>query len=368
MMVNPMTQSRLTVAQRALLMKTRMQHGVHFMFTTPVDVLKRKLNFEFAKGFIKNSMLRIVVEVQPNKAMEIQYESTGHQNRYIYFTRQADGKITIGTNHLVYKVHHRYDIKLKGSPTLGSGVHIVTLVHKSNGYFTAFIDGNSDLVDEQVACSSMVECSRVRHGGPFFDDPNSTEMMNFKVYELHHVSDDPKVMFEQISKNKDDNYTLPPFVFLGTGGEVIFSGKFHGRSVATDKIAVFYGGKLAAELEGAPFDHQGWLVLKFCGTRITISLADSTWQAPWVISRFIKNDDGRVNPNDKGQVRAIGIGRNFQLDNVFVYSGMTLTPIQPRPSRRTSSTTRTTAPNTYLHSTFSNFASRMPGLTDSGNK
>ncbi|XP_075555342.1 uncharacterized protein LOC142587892 [Dermacentor variabilis] len=302
MMVSPLTLPRLTVAQRAILMKTRMQHGVHFMFSTPVDVLKRKLNFEFAKGFIKNSMLRIVVEVQPNKAMEIQYESTGHQNRYIYFTRQADGKITIGTKQLVYKVHHRYDIKLKGSPTLSSGVHIITLAHKSNGYFMG------------------------------------------------------------------DNYTLPPFVFLGTGGEVIFSGRFHGRSDATDKIAVFYGGKLAAELEGAPFDRQGWLVLKFYGTRITISLADSTCQAPWVISRFIKNDDGTVNPNDKGQVRAIGISRNFQLDNVFVYSGMTLTPIQPRPSRRTSSTTRTTAPDTLLHSTFSNFASRMRGLTDSGNK
>lgn len=331
MMANLLTPPGLTIKQRYAVMKTRMQPGVHFMFSTPIGVLKQKLNFEFPRGFLKNTVMSVVFEVEYNKAMELQYESAGHQNRYLYFTRQADGKITIGTKNLVYKVHHRFDIKLKGTTTLGSGVHIIRFAHKSDGMLGFTVDGNVEMVAEQVSCAEMITCSRVKHGVPFFDDPNSTDMMNFKVYELHHGCDDPKVVFEQISKDRGDNYTLPPFVFIGTGGEVIFSGKFHGRSIPTAKIPVLYGGKIAAALQGAPFDRQGWLVLKFYTNKIAISVADSKRQAPLIISRFIKKADGSVDPNDKGLVRAISIGRNFQVNNVFVYSGMTLNPIQPRP-------------------------------------
>lgn len=331
MMANLLTPAVTSVAQLHTVMKARMQPGVHFMFSTPIGVLKQKLNFEFPRGFVKHTVLTIVFQAESSKAMEIQYESTGHQNHYMYFRRLADGEMIIGTKNLVHKVHHRFDIKLKGNITMGRGVHIIRFQHKSDGMLGFTVDDNVEKVAEQVRCAEMITCSRVKHGVPFFDEPNSTDMMNFKVYELHHGCDDPKVMFEQISKNRGDNYTLPPFAFIGTGGEVIFSGKFHGRTVPTAKIPVLYGGKMAAALQGAPFDRQGWVVLKFYTTKITIAVVDSKRQAPLVISRFIRKADGSVDPNDKGLVRAISIGRNFQVNNVFVYGGMTLNPIQPRP-------------------------------------
>ncbi|KAH6926559.1 hypothetical protein HPB50_019766 [Hyalomma asiaticum] len=250
--------------------------------------------------------------------MEIQYESTPYENRYFYLRRETDGTLSIGTKGLLNSVHHRYDIKLSGSPKMYSGTRIIKIEHNRNGNLAVAIDGGSSIVGETIKCDKMVTCSRVKHGVPFFDQPSSTELMNFKVYELHHASDDPKVLFEQIGKNKGDGFTLPPFVFVETGGVIVFSGKYHGRMSPTNKIGILYGGKEATALQGAPLDRQAWVVMKFYTTKIAISLANSRSQEPSIISRFQKNADGTVNPTDKGVVKAITINRNFQVDNASV--------------------------------------------------
>lgn len=327
-----MTPPGLTIWQRYRLMQIRNEYGIHYMFSTPHDVLTQKLSFEFATGFLKNSNLTVVVEVQPSKAMEIQYESTKYQNRYLYFRREADKTVSVGTKGLIHDVHHRYDIKVHGNTTLDSGVRFIRFVHDSSGNLNVTIDGGNNILSETVAADKLVTCSRVKHGVPFFDQQDSTDLMNFKVYELHHASPDPTVLFEQIGKNKGNGYTLPPFVFVETGGKIVFSGKYHGRENPTNKISVSYGGKEATSLQGAPLDQQAWLVMQFYTTKIAISLADSRKQDPNVISRFRKKDDGTIDPTDKGTVRAITINRNFQVDNVFLYTGMTLLDMQPRPS------------------------------------
>ncbi|KAH8028391.1 hypothetical protein HPB51_016504 [Rhipicephalus microplus] len=182
------------------------------------------------------------------------------------------------------------------------------------------LDGGENILAETVSAENLVSCSRVKHGVPYFDQQDSTDLMNFKVYELHHGSEDPTVLFEQISKDKGDGYTLPPFVFVETGGKIVFSGKFHGHSLPTNKISVMYGGTEATTVQGPPLDRQAWLVMQFYTTKIAISLADSRSQEPSVISRFRVKDDGTIDPTDKGTVKAITINRNFQVDNVFVVS------------------------------------------------
>ncbi|KAL1469029.1 hypothetical protein MTO96_041083, partial [Rhipicephalus appendiculatus] len=318
MTTNAMTPPGISIWQRYRLMQIRNEHGIHYMFSTPHDVLTQKLSFEFATGFLKNSTLTVVAEVEDKKAMEIQYESTKYQNRYLYFRREADETVSVGTKGLVHDVHHRYDIKLNSGTTLKAGVRLIRFVHDSSGNLNVTLDGGKNILAETVSADKLVSCSRIKHGVPYFDQQDSTDLMNFKVYELHHGSPDPTVLFEQISKNKGSGFTLPPFVFVETGGKIVFSGKFHGRALPTNKISVMYGGKEATTVQGAPLDQQAWLVMQFYTTKIAISLADSKTQEPSVISRFRKKDDGTIDPTDKGTVRAITINRNFQVNNVFV--------------------------------------------------
>ncbi|XP_075724011.1 uncharacterized protein LOC119167212 [Rhipicephalus microplus] len=384
----------ISVLQRYRLMQIRSEYGIHYMFSTPHNVLTQKLSFEFATGFLKNSTLTMVVEVETGKAMEIQYESTKYQNRYLYFRREADGAVSVGTKGLVHGVHHHHDIKLRNGIALTPGIRSIRFIHDSSGnlsfgmrrwfcstceatvlsnfmigylgltgvlwvrgrahrtvdefsslsvdglvsrvpcvrrdpdkryrrralVFEVTLDGGDNILAETVSAENLVSCSRVKHGVPYFDQQDSTDLMNFKVHELHHGSEDPKVLFEHISKDKGDGYTLPPFVFVETGGKIVFSGKFHGRSLPTNKISVMYGGKEATTVQGPPLDRQAWLLMQFYTTKIAISLADSRSQEPSVISRFRVKDDGTIDPTDKGTVKAITINRHFQVDNVFVVS------------------------------------------------
>ncbi|KAL3212489.1 hypothetical protein MRX96_007908 [Rhipicephalus microplus] len=52
-----MTPPGISVLQRYRLMQIRSEYGIHYMFSTPHNVLTQKLSFEFATGFLKNSTL-----------------------------------------------------------------------------------------------------------------------------------------------------------------------------------------------------------------------------------------------------------------------------------------------------------------------
>ncbi|XP_077523943.1 uncharacterized protein LOC144135058 [Amblyomma americanum] len=321
--MNPITPPGLTSAQRNVILKARRQHGTHFMFAVPHDVSKHGLNFVFPSGFVAKSALSLVVVVEANQPMEIQYESKTHENKYVYVTRKPSGELVIGTKDLVYKVHHRYDLELTAKHIMSPGVHIITLELDSYSRFQVSMDGGKGMIKAQVKGTDMAVCGRVRHGFPYFDDPKSEALKKFKVYELHHASNDPKVLFEQIGDGKGASYTLPPFVFVAAGGEIIFGGKFHPRSAPTDRIPVYYGGKQAAGLRGAPLDSQSWVVFKFYTTFFTIYVANTN-ESPTVIKRDAVS---KTAGDTETHVSAITVSRNFQVNNVHVYTGLTQSPV-----------------------------------------
>ncbi|KAH6926557.1 hypothetical protein HPB50_019764 [Hyalomma asiaticum] len=303
----PGVPTKLTMQKRAYITETRKEYGMHIIFNEPFDASQRDFRIEFKDKCKKESKITLVVQIINNKHMEICYEAIDDSNKYFYIRRDPeDDQLHVGSKHLQYKNHHRYDIPLKNTAISRGEIHILQLEWKSNDIIEFSLD-HTALVSSAVSGQILKDCARLVPGVDTQAD--TTKMMHgFIVYEVHHTSSKQMTLTEL-----NHSYLLPAQYVVGAGGIVRFTGKCIMRETPTGQIRVSYGGKIAAQLKGLQRNKEMTVVILIHANQMTISLLGAPNPAAPVAVTMERN-------TADNSIKAIEVSRNLQTHTLEIVS------------------------------------------------
>ncbi|XP_049526553.1 uncharacterized protein LOC125946722 [Dermacentor silvarum] len=305
---------RIGNAQRLAIAGARKEFGMHVTYNEPFNAEAKDFRVEFKNKFVKDSKITIVLEVLTNKYMEICYEALEDSNKYFYVRQEPlDGKLYVGSKHLQYSNHHRYDLPLKRAVTVIRGrIYVIQLEWKSDDKIEFYLDGEAFL-SSRPAGSILKDCARLVPGEEFVGD-TTKKMRGFKVYEVHHTSYKKMTLTEP-----NHSYTLPAQYIVGFGGLIRFTGTCRMREKSTGEIKVYYGGQVAATLGGLQKDQEMMVVIHFHADRMAISLLGAPVPKSAIVISLTRSSADPM-------IKDIKVTRNLQTHTVEVYTGLSSAP------------------------------------------